>query len=537
MSRQGGPSELWSLREDVHVELGPADGPVLLHSRWGDITIQRSTPVVREALRRMLLGPISLENVIAGRHESAARPADSMAALRGVLDQIQPFIIRTLGFESGQPLLSVIPLTPQARFHPEPVPADLAVRLSSFAQLRTDGSEYRLESALSLHRVVLHRPEAVWLLGSLGRPAQAAVSAGAWPSLGTLAADALAYLAAVGMVVWGEAREDKPIITESTSLVGWSATDLTFHARSNSGRHDGPVGRTYPMGQGGSPEPVVRPPRGDHTIPLHRPEWEHLSAADPPLAVVMEGRRSMRSYSAEPVTAEELGDLLYRTARLRAMIVPPSIGPARVSGGPDRARNETAGGREIGSDPRDPRLSDRPYPSGGACYELELYLTVRECVGIPRGNYHYDADRHQLELVNDDDKLATRLLLSAAETAAMSSPPPVLITITARFQRLSWKYEGIAYSTVLKDVGVLLQNLYLVCTAMGLAPCALGAVNLELAARAFGADWRIEPSVGQFMLGRAPGELPGYTWRWEPVNDAEWAERARAWLRGPEDPA
>jgi SagB-type dehydrogenase family enzyme len=368
---------------------------------------------------------------------------------------------------------------------------------------------------------VLHRPEAVWLLGSLGRPAQAAVSAGAWPSLGTLAADALAYLAAVGMVVWTEASEDKPIITESTSLIGWSATDLTFHARSNSGRHDAPVGRTYPTGKGGSPEPAVRPPREGLSIPLHRPEWNHLSAADPPLAVVMEGRRSMRSYSAEPVTAEELGDLLYRTARLRSMIVPPSPRPEP----------------EIGSDPRDSRLSDRPYPSGGACYELELYLTVRECAGIPRGIYHYDPGRHRLELVNDDDKLASHLLLSAAETAAMSSPPPVLITITARFQRLSWKYEGIAYSTVLKDVGVLLQNLYLVCTAMGLAPCALGAVNLELAARAFGADWRIEPSVGQFMLGRAPEELPGYTWRWEPVNDAEWADRARAWLRGPEDPA
>jgi SagB-type dehydrogenase family enzyme len=509
------PTELWSLREDVHVELEPADGPVLLHSRWGDITIQWPSPVVREALRRMLLGPISLENVVAGRRDPALRQTadDDLALLRSVLDQLQSLVIRTLGFESGQPLMSVVPLTPQARFHPEPLPLDLPVRLSSFVQLRTDGNEYRLESALSLHRVLLHQPEAVWLLGSLARPAPVSASASAWPSLGPLAADALAYLAAVGMVVGADSVEEKGVITERTSLAGWSAVDLAMHTRSNLGRHDSPVGRTYPMGEEGSPEPVVMPPRTYPGIPLHRPQWEHLSAVDPPLAVVMEGRQSQRSYSAEPVTAEELGELLYRAARLRAVIVPQSSEP------------------ESGRGWRDPRLSDRPYPGGGACYELELYLTVRECVGIPPGIYHYDPGRHCLELVNADHKVAEHLLLSAAETTGMGVLPPVLITMTARFQRLSWKYEGIAYATVLKDVGVLLQNLYLVCTAMGLAPCALGAVNLELSARAFGTDWRLEPSVGQFIFGRAAELPPGYTWQWEPVNDAEWADRARAWLR------
>ncbi|HKB31577.1 MAG TPA: hypothetical protein VKD26_12175, partial [Streptosporangiaceae bacterium] len=61
-----GGHELWSLREDVQVELAPGDGPVLLRSRWGDVRVQRPSPVVREAIHRMRLGPISLENVIAG---------------------------------------------------------------------------------------------------------------------------------------------------------------------------------------------------------------------------------------------------------------------------------------------------------------------------------------------------------------------------------------------------------------------------------------------------------------------------------------
>ena len=32
----------------------------------------------------------------------------------------------------------------------------------------------------------------------------------------------------------------------------------------------------------------------------------------------------MRAYGSEPVTVTELGDLLYRTARVRSLITPPS---------------------------------------------------------------------------------------------------------------------------------------------------------------------------------------------------------------------
>ena len=34
----------------------------------------------------------------------------------------------------------------------------------------------------------------------------------------------------------------------------------------------------------------------------------------------------------------------------------------------------------------------------------------------------------------------------------------MLITIAARFGRLSWKYSAIAYALVLKDAGVLTQT-------------------------------------------------------------------------------
>jgi SagB-type dehydrogenase family enzyme len=73
--------------------------------------------------------------------------------------------------------------------------------------------------------------------------------------------------------------------------------------------------------------------------------------------------------------------------------------------------------------------------------------------------------------------------------------------MASRFQRLGWKYNAIAYAATLKNVGVLYQTMYLVATAMDLAPCGLGSGNSDLLAEAAGLDDLNESSVGELMLG------------------------------------
>ncbi len=75
---------------------------------------------------------------------------------------------------------------------------------------------------------------------------------------------------------------------------------------------------------------------------------------------------------------------------------------------------------------------------------------------------------------------------------------------------MSWKYDAIAYAATLKHVGVLYQSMYLVATAMGLAPSALGSGDSDLFAAAAGTQYTVETSVGEFMLGSLPG-TPGQT--------------------------
>lgn len=492
-------SELWSLREDVSVEAMQGDAPLRLRGRWGDVTLTRPSRLVYEALRRMSLGPVSLENVVgtSGDGDAQAKWKD----LYHALDHLSPLIIRSLKQESGDPILSVVPITARSRFRPVPLPPGVPVRMSMYARLRADGKECNIESPLALHRVVLHQAEAMRLIAPLMSPITPAAYLSAVTFADPLARSALEYLVAAGIVVVGE-RAAGNVFTfvedHDPATVGWSQIDMMFHTRSTLGQHDHDFGATCPI----APlEPPVKP-QAEQQVPLHRPRFEDLRATDPPLTIVIEGRRSYRRHGAAAITAEQVGHLLYRTARVRRFSTSTA----------DDASGDT----------------DRPYPSGGDAYELELYVSVGDCAGLARGVYHYNPLGHCLEPLDTDHVAAEELLGTARMAAGAGAPPPVLITMTARFRRLSWRYEGMAYRLMLLNAGTLVQSLYLVSTAMRLAPCAIGAVSIDTVARALGTDWRVEPCVAQFMVGSQSDAAPHDGRGWSEANDGWWAEAARA---------
>jgi SagB-type dehydrogenase family enzyme len=149
-------------------------------------------------------------------------------------------------------------------------------------------------------------------------------------------------------------------------------------------------------------------------------------------------------------------------------------------------------------------LADRPYPCGGAVHELELYPLVTSCAGLEPGLWHYDGHGHALEHVAEASQ-ATRTLVEQAKSASlMPTNPQVLLIVAARFGRIMWKYDTIAYSLTLKHVGVLYQTIYLVATAMGLAVCGLGGGNAATFAAASRLDFHSEGSVGELVIGSRP---------------------------------
>jgi SagB-type dehydrogenase family enzyme len=486
-------TERWSLRPDVRLE---PDGSVLrLAHRFGGQALPSLSPALTAALLRISDGPADLDEVLDTLLESAG-DAD-LARFHWLLDRLAGHCVR--GIWAGDRQLAVaVPLVPRARFQACVHPAG-PVRLSRFTYLRRVGDRLTAESPLSLFRVESTSPEAAAVLTGL------AAGGGQLPGPSEVSAALTGLLIGTGMACVGEAEDDDDVLRQ------WSFHDLLFHSRSRMGRHDDEFGATFPFTGQIEPQPAVRSlPESSLRVPLPRPSLADLLRRDAPLTAVIEARRSIRRYDDRPLTLTELGELLYRAARVRA-----TLGPDPGHGMPYPA-------------------SDRPYPCGGAGYDLELYLTVRRCDGLEPGSYFYDPLGHQLVLVNAAPLPREKLLHHAYVACAGATVPDVLVTLTARFQRLGWKYRGMAYAATLKHVGVMYQTLYLIATAMGLAPCGLGSGDADLAASAFGLDWTRESSVGEFMLGRRPAAaaddpapvsaVAGY----RPANDPQWvAEGAR----------
>ena len=275
------------------------------------------------------------------------------------------------------------------------------------------------------------------------------------------------------------------------NLVLWDFHDLLFHARSTEGRHANPLGGAYPYADAISPLPAVRPSWPGKKIDLREvspaPE-EALS----PAAKLLRERHSTRDFDNQrPITLAELARFLDSTARVQSELKTTLDHGGGGGGGPELT------------------YTVRPYPSGGASYELELYLAVDTCEGLSRGFYHYDAGAHALVPIETLDNHLDALLNGAAFAMGVNAAPQILITMAARFGRISWKYSSIAYALILKDVGVLMQTLYVVATDMGLGGCAIGTTNIDLFAKMTGLDFHVEGPVGQFALGRgAKPEAP-----------------------------
>jgi SagB-type dehydrogenase family enzyme len=184
---------------------------------------------------------------------------------------------------------------------------------------------------------------------------------------------------------------------------------------------------------GGQPE-RYKTYAGAECIPLPDPHgYRGLS-----LEEAVETRRSVRDFSGEPLSAEELSRLLHA------------------------AQGITEG-----------RWGFRAAPSAGALYPIELYAVVHDVAGLEPGVYHYAVQEHGLELLRQGDFRAA--MVRAGVGQAFLGQAGVCFVLSAIFQRVRWRYRERAYRYVLLEAGHIGQNLYLAATSMGLGACAVGA--------------------------------------------------------------
>lgn len=377
---------------------------------------------------------------------------------------VQSFIISI----AGQSLATIVPFGTE-RVTPTCPSASQLYMLSRFAYLHRHDEQIVLESPLAHTKVILNDWRATSILHALAQP----------KTLGQLCNEFsdLPKDSIVNFLSWllGSAflavTDEGGEVKEELSLSLWEFHDLLFHARSRLGRHNYPYGKSDLHLGKIKPLSAVKSLMSSQVIPLYQPNIEVLSEQDISLTQAMEERRSLRQHGEPPITIQQFGEFLYRTVRARTLKTTESVAY---------------------------ELSDRPYPSGGACYELELYGVVNTCQGLAPGVYHYCPRKHVLCQLKGYTSDVFKL---SCHAATQNGLPQILIIIAARFPRITWKYRSLAYALTLKHVGVLYQSMYLVATAMELAPCAIGGGNSDLFAQAVGTEYYDETSVGEFILG------------------------------------
>jgi len=410
----------------------------------------------------------------------------SLATLFYYLDQFRAqHVLADTYIWQETALITVMPMMPDFTLPVVDVSETQQYALSRFAYLHQHQQQLILESPLSPVLLVLRD----WRLSALVHQMVAGqnmadVLADAFdlPSdfVGRFFQLLVSYqlLTPVNEDILSDVRRKHLAEDEDEALCQWAFKDLLFHTRSRFGRHSWPVGKTFPFNGRFDPLPAVKEnPHADAlAIPLHQPNIESLKEHDMTLTKALEDRRTLRVQDHEqPITLIQLGEFLYRVARVKERI------PINA-----HSKYET---------------SRRPYPSGGATYDLDIYLAVHACEGLPSGLYYYQPEEHQLYQVSERTTALDAILANAVYATLSTATPQIVCCLTSRMARISWSYEGLAYAIALKNVGVLYQTMYLVATAMGLAPCGVGNGNSDLFAQISGINYYAESAVGEFLLG------------------------------------
>lgn len=178
------------------------------------------------------------------------------------------------------------------------------------------------------------------------------------------------------------------------------------------------------------------PPANDMPKSLPEPATTGQTA----LESAIEQRRSVRDFSKQPLSLQQLGQLLWSAQGIT-----------------------------------DEQTGFRAAPSAGALYPLTIYAAVGNVEALEAGIYQYQVETHALKLVAEQDQRPE--ITSAAVQQQFINEASVVILIAADFDITAAKYGGRAEQYVYLEAGHAAQNILLQTTALGLGAVPVGAFD------------------------------------------------------------
>lgn len=190
---------------------------------------------------------------------------------------------------------------------------------------------------------------------------------------------------------------------------------------------------------------------GNETIDLPAPRTESATSVEEAIA----GRRSVREYTKEPITLQEVSQLLWAAQGITS---------------PE---------------------GHRTAPSAGALYPLEVYVVAGSVGDLPAGIYRYIPAEHRLAPIRPGDLRSE--LAEAAIGQESVRDAAANIVIAGVYERTTGKYgeRGVRYVHI--EAGHAAENIYLQAESLGLGTVIIGA---------------FEDAALRRILGMAENETP-----------------------------
>ncbi|MCC6146047.1 MAG: SagB/ThcOx family dehydrogenase [Anaerolineaceae bacterium] len=221
--------------------------------------------------------------------------------------------------------------------------------------------------------------------------------------------------------------------------------------------------------ESGVPQPPLELPYPHGARLIALPDAASVTTASKDLQTVIENRKSVRAYSGEALTLEELSCLLWLTQGVRG-----------VNDRPATLRN---------------------VPSAGARHAFETYLLINNVEGIQPGLYRYAALKHALLELEISDDLTARVTRACLNQQKIGGSAVTFIWAVV-IERMVWRYPERGYRYMLLDAGHICQNLYLAAEALDCAVCAIGSFDDDLLNTELGLDGETVFAVYAGTLGK-----------------------------------
>ncbi|MCD4847818.1 MAG: SagB/ThcOx family dehydrogenase [Candidatus Aegiribacteria sp.] len=214
--------------------------------------------------------------------------------------------------------------------------------------------------------------------------------------------------------------------------------------------------------------PLQKPvPEGVPLVSL--PVVDMADFPDSSISEAVMSRKSVRSFTDEPVSIDELSWLLFATQGVKSIV-----------------RNGIA--------------SFRTVPSGGARHPFETYLSVNNISELEPGLYRYLPFDHALAHLGD--RIPPSSIIEGCLDQRFTGECSVTFIWTVLPYRTEWRYGPVSHKVIALDAGHVCQNLYLACTASGLGTCAIGAYDQDIMDSLLDLDGRDEFVIYIAPVGR-----------------------------------